>query len=137
MNQENKLKPVLRLHVQKKEECCGSDHQHGSVNAAEPKHHKEHGHDHEHEHEHAHDHADACCAHGTQATDGVAITKSSPAPKGPSRGRYRIDKMDCPTEERLIRNRLEPMADESPAGIAEVAASATRVMGSSVVDYYA
>ncbi|WKL53549.1 flagellar hook-length control protein FliK [Pseudomonas kielensis] len=34
-------------------------------------------------------------------------------------------------------NRLEPMADESPAGIAEVAASATRVMGSSVVDYYA
>ena len=110
MNQENKLKPVLRLHVQKKEECCGSDHQHGSVNAAEPKHHKEHGHDHEHEHEHAHDHADACCAHGTQATDGVAITKSSPAPKGTSRVRYRIDKMDCPTEERLIRNRLEPMA---------------------------
>lgn len=34
-------------------------------------------------------------------------------------------------------NRLEPMADESPADIAEVAASATRVMGSSVVDYYA
>jgi Cd2+/Zn2+-exporting ATPase len=24
--------------------------------------------------------------------------------------RYRIDKMDCPTEERLIRNRLEPMS---------------------------
>ena len=34
-------------------------------------------------------------------------------------------------------SRLEPLADESPAGIAEVTASATRVMGSSVVDYYA
>jgi len=34
-------------------------------------------------------------------------------------------------------NRLEPLADESPASIAEVTASATRVMGSSVVDYYA
>ncbi len=108
MNQENKLKPVLRLHVQKKEECCGSDHQHGSVKAAEPRHHKEHGHDHDHDHKHAH--ADACCAHGTLATEGVAITKSSPAPEGTNRVRYRIDKMDCPTEERLIRNRLEPMA---------------------------
>ncbi len=106
MNQENKLKPVLRLHVQKKEECCGSDHQHGSVKAAEPRHHKEHGHDHDHKHAHA----DACCAHGTLATEGVAITKSSPAPEGTNRVRYRIDKMDCPTEERLIRNRLEPMA---------------------------
>ena len=118
MNQENKLKPVLRLHVQKKEECCGSDHQHGSVEAAEPRHHKDHGHDHdhdhdhkhEHEHEHAHDHAAACCVHGTQATEGVAIIKSSPAPEGTNRVRYRIDKMDCPTEERLIRNRLEPMS---------------------------
>ncbi|MHA6127551.1 heavy metal translocating P-type ATPase [Pseudomonas mohnii] len=112
MNQENKLKPVLRLHVQKKEECCGSDHQHGSVKAAEPRHHKEHGHDHDHDHDHDHKHAhaDACCAHGTLATEGVAITKSSPAPEGTNRVRYRIDKMDCPTEERLIRNRLEPMA---------------------------
>ncbi|WP_458725878.1 heavy metal translocating P-type ATPase [Pseudomonas mandelii] len=110
MNQENKLKPVLRLHVQKKEECCGSDHQHGSVKAAEPRHHKEHGHDHDHDHDHKHAHADACCAHGTLATEGVAITKSSPAPEGTNRVRYRIDKMDCPTEERLIRNRLEPMA---------------------------
>ena len=112
MNQENKLKPVLRLHVQKKEECCGSVHQHGSVKAAEPRHHKEHGHDHDHDHDHDHKHAhaDACCAHGTLATEGVAITKSSPAPEGTNRVRYRIDKMDCPTEERLIRNRLEPMA---------------------------
>ncbi|WP_339548123.1 flagellar hook-length control protein FliK [Pseudomonas sp. RA_35y_Pfl2_P32] len=33
--------------------------------------------------------------------------------------------------------RLEPMIDESPAASVEVAASATRVVGSSVVDYYA
>jgi len=30
-------------------------------------------------------------------------------PEGTTLVRYRIDKMDCPTEERLIRNRLEPM----------------------------
>jgi len=34
-------------------------------------------------------------------------------------------------------SRLEPMVDESPASLAEVSASAVRVMGSSVVDYYA
>jgi Cd2+/Zn2+-exporting ATPase len=31
------------------------------------------------------------------------------APPGTHAARYRIDQMDCPTEERLIRNRLEPM----------------------------
>ncbi|WP_367200043.1 heavy metal translocating P-type ATPase [Aquabacterium sp.] len=31
------------------------------------------------------------------------------APHGAAKARFRIDKMDCPTEERLIRNRLEPM----------------------------
>ena len=35
--------------------------------------------------------------------------KPSTRPEGASRVRYRIDKMDCPTEERLIRNKLEPM----------------------------
>ena len=34
---------------------------------------------------------------------------AAPAPEGTQRVRYRIDKMDCPTEERLIRKRLEPM----------------------------
>ncbi|HYR26753.1 MAG TPA: heavy metal translocating P-type ATPase, partial [Aquabacterium sp.] len=33
-----------------------------------------------------------------------------PAPADSARVRFRIDKMDCPTEERLIRQRLEPMA---------------------------
>ncbi|WP_322102861.1 heavy metal translocating P-type ATPase [Paraburkholderia sp. J41] len=32
------------------------------------------------------------------------------APEGTRATRWRIDNMDCPTEERLIRNKLEPMA---------------------------
>ncbi|WP_218142693.1 heavy metal translocating P-type ATPase [Formivibrio citricus] len=35
----------------------------------------------------------------------------APPPAGARQVRYRIDKMDCPVEERLIRNRLEPMAE--------------------------
>jgi Cd2+/Zn2+-exporting ATPase len=37
------------------------------------------------------------------------VCNTNPAPEGTSRVRYRIDKMDCPTEERLIRNKLEGM----------------------------
>lgn len=37
------------------------------------------------------------------------FARSSPPPEGASRVRYRISNMDCPVEERLIRNRLEPM----------------------------
>ena len=50
---------------------------------------------------------DACCG-GSQA----AIPAAAPAapPADTRMERYRILKMDCPTEERLIRNRLEPMA---------------------------
>ena len=35
--------------------------------------------------------------------------RSDAAPEGTRRVRYRIDKMDCPTEETLIRNKLETM----------------------------
>ena len=136
MSQESKAKPILHLHVQKKDDCCGSNHQHAVAKAVEPGQHKAHQHDHaahahaahvhdhgsqatenlatsKHDHaahDHDHDHADACCAHGTQATEGFATSRSNPAPEGTSNVRYRIDKMDCPTEERLIRNRLEPMS---------------------------
>lgn len=59
-------------------------------------------------HEHAHEHGQEvdCCAPGD------LLTPASPLlalPDGTSKVRFRIDKMDCPTEERLIRNRLEPM----------------------------
>ena len=124
MSQESKQKPIVRLQVVKKDDCCGSDHQH----AVKPAHHKAHQHDHgshthdhdshahdhgKHAHDHsslAHDHADACCVHGAHATGAFAPSRSNPAPEGTSNVRYRIDKMDCPTEERLIRNRLEPMS---------------------------
>lgn len=52
----------------------------------------------EHEHEHS------CCASAAP----VATTQQA-APPDTTTTRYYIAKMDCPTEERLIRNRLEPM----------------------------
>lgn len=52
------------------------------------------------------DHADHCCT--STAQPGIESPASPEA--GTVRIRYRIDKMDCPTEERLIRNRLEPMS---------------------------
>ena len=55
--------------------------------------------------------ADTCCAADAHKTEDTATTREKPAasPEGSRRVRYRIDKMDCPTEERLIRNRLEAM----------------------------
>lgn len=90
MNQPIKPKKVIPLHVPEKATCCGSDHdlQPGPQHVQE---------------------ADACCASGTGASQGAVPDKKAPPPDGASRVRYRIDKMDCPTEERLIRNRLEAM----------------------------
>ena len=90
MNQPIKLKKVVPLHVPEKTTCCGSDH------------------DQQPGHQHAQE-AVACCATAKGASQGVVQGKKAPPPEGASRVRYRIDKMDCPTEERLIRNRLEAM----------------------------
>ena len=49
------------------------------------------------------------CACGCHA-EPTAQAKHEPAPAGANLVRYRIEAMDCPTEERLIRNRLERMA---------------------------
>lgn len=54
----------------------------------------------------ADDHTDQCCISTPQP--GMELPSSPIA--GAILVRYRIDKMDCPTEERLIRNRLEPMS---------------------------
>lgn len=79
--------------------CCGGD-----------------GHDHDHGHDHhahevlshdTHDH-DTCCAPASPTA--TAAPRHDPPPEGSRSTRFRIDKMDCPTEERLIRNKLEPMA---------------------------
>lgn len=47
---------------------------------------------------------DTCCS-----TEQAKPALSEPPPDDTRQIRYRIVKMDCPTEERLIRNRLEPM----------------------------
>ena len=99
--------------------CGGHEHKH------------DHGHEHEHDHSqaHPHDHGQSCDrAHAAESQSGAgpkghthghacchdgappqSPRRTAPAPEGTRRARWRIENMDCPTEERLIRNRLEPM----------------------------
>lgn len=51
-------------------------------------------------------HIDTCCSATTVAK---SVATTSLPPEGTGRVRYRIDNMDCPTEEQLIRKKLEPM----------------------------
>ncbi|VVE62588.1 heavy metal translocating P-type ATPase [Pandoraea captiosa] len=96
-------------------------HRHGNGPGASHRH--DHGHIHEHGHEHEHDHnyghehghshggdptpghvhaADACCG------SAASVASVAPVPEtGAPQARFRIDQMDCPTEERLIRDQLE------------------------------
>ncbi|SBP89125.1 heavy metal translocating P-type ATPase [Thiomonas delicata] len=100
MSQHDPTSTALRLPVQAQdhEPACDHDHAH------------DHGHDHGPDaHTHAHAAADACCAPATQTDCLTGACNTNPAPEGTRRVRYRIDKMDCPTEERLIRNKLEGM----------------------------
>lgn len=74
----------------------------------------QHGHQHAHDAHAAHDEAAACCTHDDCCAPGDLVappitSAPAPDPDGAAKVRFRIDKMDCPTEERLIRNRLEPM----------------------------
>ncbi|MBN8744341.1 MAG: heavy metal translocating P-type ATPase [Thiomonas arsenitoxydans] len=85
-----------------------SQHDHTSTALRLPVQAQDHGPACDHDH-HTHAAADACCAPATQTDCLTGVCKSNPAPEGTSRVRYRIDKMDCPTEERLIRNKLEGM----------------------------
>ncbi|AKM33089.1 hypothetical protein AB870_21820 [Pandoraea faecigallinarum] len=78
-----------------------------------------HCHDHGHRHDHAHsaqrphslDHdAAPVRSHGRAACCAGAASVAPPAPvpdTGAPQARFRIDQMDCPTEERLIRDQLE------------------------------
>ncbi|WAH59122.1 heavy metal translocating P-type ATPase [Pseudomonas silvicola] len=74
----------------------------------------DHKHDHEHEHEHAHaavslhashDHG-GCCASEAPATVRLGAKASADA----RLSRFRIEQMDCPTEQTLIQNRLGKLA---------------------------
>ena len=99
-------------------------------------HHHGHGHDHEscccdgphapgtgHGHAHAHDHAPGpllgrldqadlfpCCCGGSCGESAAKPQTPADLPPGRSINVFRIEAMDCPTEERLIRKALEPMA---------------------------
>jgi len=87
------------------DDCCSKPqpvarHDHGS-----------HGHEHEHEHEHGHsdehDHgaqADSCCSSKVAAPSLVQLTEAPTA--GARLSSFRIDAMDCPTEQTLIQNKL-------------------------------
>ncbi len=62
-----------------------------------------HDHDHEHESVHAHGHAHACCgSHAAPALVQLTETASDAA----QFSRFRIDAMDCPTEQTLIQDKL-------------------------------
>lgn len=90
-------------------------HNHGAQ-ARRDDHSHDRGHDHDHAHDHSHDtaagahshdhghahDASACCADPASLMPQVA----APATDAPQ-ARFRIDQMDCPTEERLIRDQLE------------------------------
>ena len=94
------------LHTHKPDatdDCCSkpqpvAKHDHGS-----------HGHEHEHEHGHSdgHDHgaqAVSCCSSKVAAPSLVQLTEAPTA--GARLSSFRIDAMDCPTEQTLIQNKL-------------------------------
>ncbi|MBP0631436.1 heavy metal translocating P-type ATPase [Cupriavidus sp. AcVe19-1a] len=98
-------------------------HEHGHDHAHD--HGRDHSHDHDHGDNHANDHdhgpsqaapaaaAPACCGGGCSST--IVLTPAVAAapvevPAGARMAAYRIDAMDCPTEETLIRNKLGSMA---------------------------
>ena len=66
-----------------------------------------HAHDHDHDHVHAHAHAHACCSGEVPP----ARVQLSEAASGDARlSRFRIQAMDCPTEQTLIQDRLGKLA---------------------------
>ncbi len=131
MNQSNASRRGIaqRLRARDEERTVSGAHGSGGVESAcgghECRHEHDHGPDqrHEHDHDHGHDHghhgrpepedhahAHSCCHGGAaHSTPPHSQHNADPAPEGTRRARWRIENMDCPTEERLIRNRLEPM----------------------------
>ncbi len=77
---------------------------------SQPTHGHKHDHDHQHEHKHAairgHAHGGSCCASEAPATVRLGAKASADA----RLSRFRIEQMDCPTEQTLIQNRLAKLA---------------------------
>ncbi|WP_454726125.1 MULTISPECIES: heavy metal translocating P-type ATPase [Cupriavidus] len=89
----------------------GHDHAHDHAHDHGQGHQHPHDHAHGHQHDHPHVHASpsACCGGGCGAP-AVAPAPDAAVPAGAAIATYRIDAMDCPTEETLIRNKLGSMA---------------------------
>lgn len=90
-------------------EGAGHDHDHGHDHNHDHSHDHNHSHDHDHGHARAHDHgASACCGHDAgdiqMSAGGAAVLQAGP---GQLLARLRIGQMDCPTEETLIRKKLD------------------------------
>lgn len=98
MNQHHMPKPEFQHHHTQDNPCCGSKCGNqdalfaGSVPGIDQGHNDHSG-------------GKECCSSAT----GLGGAADSPPPEGTDRVRYRIENMDCPTEERLIRNKLEAM----------------------------
>ncbi|WP_441620061.1 heavy metal translocating P-type ATPase [Cupriavidus sp. RAF12] len=105
------------------QDCCGHDHDHAGrshdhqghdhgLHAAQNSHagHDHAGHDHASHDQASDDHAaaHACC--GSACGTAMPVRDAVTAPAGTRSAAYRIDAMDCPTEETLIRNKLGGMA---------------------------
>ncbi|WP_234353423.1 cation transporter, partial [Achromobacter xylosoxidans] len=91
----------------------GHDHDHGQGH--DHRHDHDHGQDHDHGHGHAHDHghghaATACCTHDAGAIRMSGDAAALQAGPGQLLARLRIGQMDCPTEETLIRKKLDGVA---------------------------
>lgn len=92
------------------------DHSHDHDHDHDHSHH-DHGHDHDHSHhDHAqklapvkeHDHGGGSCCSGAAAPSLVTLTQTTSANARLST--FRIEAMDCPTEQTLIQNKLGKMA---------------------------
>ncbi|MDU9414593.1 heavy metal translocating P-type ATPase [Pseudomonas sp. zfem005] len=85
--------------------CCNHDHSNPRPSPA--RHDHGHAHDHEHGHDHHHDHD----GHAHEHAQPALATEAIDAPLGELRwSSLRIDAMDCPTEERLLRDALGKVA---------------------------
>ncbi|MFK3722672.1 heavy metal translocating P-type ATPase [Pseudomonas monteilii] len=69
--------------------------------------HASHDHDHDHDHDHGHEHAAHTCC-GTQAAP-AQVTLTDQASDDARLSRFRIEAMDCPTEQGLIQDQLSRM----------------------------
>ena len=76
--------------------CCGHDHP-----VARETSHKAHDHDHDHAHDHGHDHS-----HAHEIAAPIAPVDAAALARAKGRTKIRIQQMDCPTEERMIRAKL-------------------------------